>query len=129
MVIYPSALAPLATLSEYPTLGESIAYQLNGLIVVFLALSSIWALMELIGFFFRQHRTAPVPAAKPAPSLPPPALVPGAGPSHEIVAAITAAISAVMEEPYRITAIISLEQARDWAREGRREIFASHKTR
>lgn len=127
MVIYPSALAPLATLSEYPSLGESIAYQLNGLIVVFIALSSIWALMELIGFFFRQQRTAPIPVAKPA--VVPPSPAPQSGPNHEIVAVITASVAAVLDQPYRITAIVSLEQGRDWAHEGRREIFASHKTR
>lgn len=129
MVIHPSALAPLATLSEYPALGESIAYQLNGLIVVFVALSAIWALMELIGFLFRQFRTAPTPAAKPAAISAPAPSLNGHLPRHEIVAAITAAISAVMDEPHRITAIVPLEQAIDWAREGRREIFASHRTR
>lgn len=127
MVIYPSALAPLATLSEHPALGESIAYQLNGLTVVFIALSAIWALMELIGFFFRRFRTAPT--AKPAVLSAPPAPLNGNRPRHEIVAAITSAIAATLDEPHRIVEILPLDQTRDWAREGRREIFASHRTR
>lgn len=128
MVLLPSAPPFLAVLPEYPSVGESIAYQINGLIVVFIALSSIWGLMELIGLFFRQRRTTPA-AAKSA-AHPTPALAPAqGGPSPEIVAVIAASVAVYFDRPHRITAIVDLEDARDWAREGRRDIFASHKTR
>lgn len=134
MVLFAPARPPLATLSEYPSIGESIVYQLNGLIVVFLALSSIWALTELIGLFFRQRATARSSAAAKAAT----SAVPAAeqAPSPELIAVIVASVSAVLDGPHRITAIAPLEEGRDWAREGRdwaregrREIFASHKTR
>lgn len=126
MVLYPSAPLLLATLPEYPALGESIAYQINGLVVVFIALSSIWALMELIGLFFRLRKTTPAVVGKPAPLSGLPALQ---GPTPEVLAAIVAAVATAIDRPHRITAIAPVELGRDWAAEGRRQIFASHKTR
>ena len=67
---------PLATLPAYPSIPESLAFQLNGLIVVFIALGAIWGLMELSGVIFRSQQrrqiAAPVrPAAIPEKFDPP----------------------------------------------------------
>ncbi len=112
----------LLALAEYPSFAESIAYQATGLVVVFLALGSIWAAMELIGRFFRS-RPAPAPAA-PAPApLPTGAIDPAT------VALIAAAVHVTVGGPHRIHAITAADHPVDWAREGRRSHFASHQIR
>lgn len=114
-----------AALPDHPAWLETIVYQINGLIVVFVALGFIWGLLELMGIFFRRSRevrprTAPVPAAMPesCDEI-----------SPELVAAITAAVDATLETPHRIMAVMPAGPELDWAQEGRRQIFASHKTR
>lgn len=127
----PSSLglfAPVfAALPEFPRLGESLQFQFNGLIVVFTALLLIWALVEIMGaaFRFRAQRTAAPAAPKPvaAPVVP-------AGPTPEIIAVITAAVHVALGGvPHRIQGIAPLGIGPDWAREGRRNIFASHQPR
>lgn len=122
---------PLAALPEYPTFGESLAFQLNGLIVVFLALGSIWGLLELMGVFFRRRREQAVaipPASASAAETPAPVAAHGAIPP-EILAVIAAAVATVVNQPHRISQVAAESPSRDWAREGRREIFGSHKLR
>jgi sodium pump decarboxylase gamma subunit len=125
MTITPLVRPPLSTLAEYPDLGDSVLFQLNGLVVVFVALSSIWGVMELMGLFFRRRKAvAPPPAAeKPAG-----AAAPG-GPGPELTAVIAAAVCSTLGERCRIFAITPDTGSLDWAREGRREIFASHRHR
>lgn len=126
---------PLGVLSEHPGVLETITYQLNGLVVVFLALCFIWAVMEVVGLFFRRKAAAEeavVKAAKLAaeeaaalaltnapaePSLPP-----------ELIAVIAAAVKVTLRHKrYKVHAIVPA--ASDWAREGRRQIFSSHSIR
>jgi hypothetical protein len=112
---------PLA-LSEYPGFAELIAFQATGLVVVFLALGSIWAATELIGRFF-SSRPAPAPAV-PAPG---PASVDAIDPATVVL--IAAAVHATVGAPHRIHAITAADHPVDWAREGRRSHFASHQIR
>ncbi len=60
----------IAALPEFPTLRESLAFQTIGLIVVFIALCSIWVLLEIIGLYFRRNgnQTAATPTPAKAPS-------------------------------------------------------------
>jgi hypothetical protein len=125
----PSAAVLLAYLPDFPTLGESFGFQLNGLIVVMLALSSIWGVLELIGLYFKRverlaRAAAPAPAA-PASAVPTTA----SGLAPETVAVIAAAVYATVGGRFRIHAVTPAELPVDWAREGRREIFASHRLR
>ncbi len=126
---------PLGMLSERPGVLEVIAYQLNGLIVVFLALTLIWCCMEIVGLYYKRI-AAKEAAAKKARivaeeaaaaeasvqtdkdiSLPP-----------ELIAAIAAAVKvALRDKRHKIHAIVP--NATDWAREGRRQIFSSHSIR
>ncbi len=123
---------PLATLPEYPNVGESLLYQATGLAVVLIALCTIWFLLELIGVFFKRAdarvKTAPVsPVATAAPAVasePPPGTIPA-----EVVAVIAAAVHVTLGGRHRIHSVTPALSPVDWAREGRREIFASHKLR
>ncbi len=135
---------PLFALAEYPTVGESLRFQFVGLTVVFIVLCSIWAMMEIVGAFFKRRQaaaeaakknaqTAAAPAAPtttPAAPAPVAAAAPSDGPSPEITAVIAAAVHLVCGPRHRIHAIAPVATENlDWAREGRRHIFLSHKTR
>lgn len=117
----------LAEISQKPSIPETLGFQLNGLIVVLLALTMIWGIMEVIGLFFRTQaaNNRPVPVATPLAQ--PSALRPPDNNSipPEVLVAICAAVGfAFSKKTYRIHEITPA--ASDWAREGRRQIFASH---
>lgn len=115
----------LAALPEHPGLGDSVAFQFTGLLVVFLALGMIWAAMALLGLFFK---TRPVPRAAVA-ALPATPAAPKADPlDPALVVAITAAVHATLRAPCRIHAIVPVT-GQDWAQEGRRQLFSSHQVR
>lgn len=130
MTITPFVRPPLSALAEYPSVGDSIEFQLSGLVVVFVALSSIWGVMELMGLYFRRRKApAPRPAAAVVAAAPAPAVQP-AGLDPDIVAVIAAAAAcSTFGGNFRICSITPVTGSLDWAREGRREIFASHRTR
>ncbi len=116
-----------AAIPDYPTLGDSLRFQLTGLAVVFIALGSIWAAMELIGAYFRRHpQPAPAPVSEPTPTPPAPV---EAGPDAATLAIIAAAVHVTISGPHRIHAITAADHPVDWAREGRRHHFASHQVR
>lgn len=118
---------PFAAMPARMELGESLVYQLNGLIVVFAALSAIWLLLEVTGAYFKRQAAATVaPAA--APAAPPPA-APDEVLAPELVAAITAAVHTAVGAGCRIEAIVPAGATGEWAHEGRRQIFASHQLR
>jgi len=137
----------LAALPAHPGFGESLAYQLHGLIVVFIALGLIWVAMTLLGAFFRRYGVAEVPAptadvapvAALTPVLPIVQPIPVPTPMAttvideipaEVVAVIAAAVQLTLRgSAYRIQAIIPVPAGQDWAQEGRRQIFASHQIR
>ena len=131
---HPGSL--LAYLPDYPTVGESLMFQLNGLIVVMLALCSIWGVLEVIGLYFKRadrrvadaKRVAQL-AAIPAEPAKAGQTLGAAGVSPQTVAAIAAAVHAVLGAPHRIHHVKPADAPVDWAREGRRQIFASHKLR
>ncbi|MDR1012096.1 MAG: OadG family protein [Opitutaceae bacterium] len=146
-------LAPslLGTLPEYPSFLETIIYQLNGLIIVFVVLGSLWLLMELIGVWFKRRdaklkesklaaQEAKAAAAAPVPST---TLVPSARPlvtgaiAPEIIAVVTVAVHMVLDgRRHRVVSVSpaaysghAMPHSSAWAVEGRREIFMSHRKR
>ena len=123
----------------HPDLGEVIGFQINGLIVVGAALGLIWGMLELLGAVFRRISAAEAaaadalaasaPAAPARPAAPSPApTAPGAIPETDLVL-IAAAVHAALGPRARIIALSPRPEARDWAVEGRRAIFATHKVR
>lgn len=137
------SLPVAAALAEKPTVLETLGYQLNGMIVVFLALASIWLFLEIVGRFFKRSAAeksaaaaaaaaaapvvpAPVPAAAPASSRAP--VVP-AGLAPELLAAITVAVHVTLGDRARVQAIVPVPLTQAWAHDGRRQIFASHQPR
>lgn len=120
-----SAISLAAALPPHPRLSETIVFQLNGLVVVTLALAAIWGAVEVIGLFFRRS-AVPATVAPPATK---PLEAPLVGVPPEIVAAVSASVCVVLGARYRIHAIVAQPGGLDWAHEGRREIFASHRVR
>lgn len=140
LLLSPLALAPspLLALPEHPTLGESLVYQINGLVVVFIALGLIWAMMEIMGAIFRRvaghqaARAVAVPTvAAPEPTAPAPATAAAAvdGVDPATYAAIVAAVHCTLGQGHRIVGVTSVIDTRDWSREGRRDHFFSHRVR
>jgi hypothetical protein len=133
MSITVYSLWPLAaTLPDHPALGESIIFQLNGLVVVFTALGLIWGLVEVMAFWFkRRARTVaaslptPAPAAAVAPSVPG-----NEGMEPALVAAIAGAIHATLGAATRITSVVRVDAPdHGWSLEGRRQIHSARKVR
>lgn len=125
-------LLPLAAaLPEHPALGDSIIYQLNGLVVVFVALSLIWALMEVSALWFKRRAPAPVRAPLPGPAATPPPVAPAADRLEPaVVAAMAAAVHATLGGRMRITSIVRVDVPdHGWGLEGRRQIHSARKVR
>ena len=133
------SLCLAAALPPRPGFLESVSYQVVGLVVVFIALGSIWLLMELMGWIFRglaRHRDAAALASAPAvPSITPEAPVTPAGITPEVIAVLTAAVNEMLESRGRIVGITSVEahpsefnvQMLAWASDGRRRLLDSHR--
>ncbi len=116
-----------ARLPDFPSLPQSISFQLTGLVIVFIALGSIWLLLEIIGRMFKKASLASKSSAGPASTQAGPT---DGGMPPAVVAAITAAVhQAFAGRPLRIVNVSIPEHATDWALEGRRNIFSSHKVR
>lgn len=111
----------LARLPDHPSLTEKLGYQVNGVLVVFLALASIWLALEIVGKFFQREST---PASlKTAPVETTPAAI-----APEVLAVIAVAVHETFGDRAHISAIVPIgNQA--WAHEGRRQIFSSHQPR
>lgn len=130
-MLNPVCLARVA-LDDYPSMSDLIAYQLTGLVVVFIALGAIWAMVEIVGFFFKR-------AAKPSVAIKPPASAPAPvststssleeGISPQLLAVISASVFAVVGSRARIQSVAISNVAPVWAHEGRRQHFGSHRVR
>jgi glutaconyl-CoA/methylmalonyl-CoA decarboxylase subunit delta len=103
---------------------------ITGFFIVMAVLALMWGLCSATGWYFRSAAArAAVAAAKVAPSAPgapPPAVTDGAIPAEE-VAVIAAAVALLVGGRARIVSVQAGNA--DWSREGRRQIFASHKIR
>ncbi len=117
--------------SQHMSLSENISFQLTGLAVVFIALGAIWMVLTVTGSFFK--RFVPVPTAKAAlpvaAAAPVAATIPDATLDPAIFAVIAVAVHVSLGSKARVHKIITLGGETDWAREGRRQIFTSHKVR
>lgn len=146
-----ASLPLAAALPEDPSLLEQLGTQLNGMLVIFLALASLWIVVDLIGRIQKLLAgksapvapapvvPAPVVAPTPAPAAAPaavavaapaptaaPAPMPGVAP--ETAAVIIAAVHATLGKSARVAQIVPI-MTNTWARDGRRQIFSSHQPR
>ena len=130
-------MIPLAlTLPEYPTLAESLQYQLTGFLVVAFTLGALAFLVGLIGRVFASldKRRASVSAALPGPA---PARTPAPTPAAEeispaVLAAIAGAVAAALGDSrfaIRGVQVADPRQNLAWSAEGRRSIYASRNVR
>ncbi|MDR2673952.1 MAG: OadG family protein [Opitutaceae bacterium] len=118
-----------ARLPDFPSLSQAIGFQLTGLVIVFIALGSIWLLLEIIGRLFKKASLAAKPAPGPSAAGAGAAAAP-TGVTPEAVAVITAAVHQTLPgKALRIVNISTPVHTADWALEGRRNIFSSHKVR
>ena len=134
MIILPAFLA--LTLPEYPTLAESLQYQLTGFLVVAFTLGSLAFLVGLIGRVFASldARRASVSAALPGPT---PARTPAPTAAAEeispaVLAAIAGAVAAALGDSrfaIRGVQVADPRQNLAWSAEGRRSIYASRNVR
>lgn len=148
-----ASLPLAAALPEEPCLLGNLGTQLNGMLVIFLALASLWIVVDLIARIQKLLAgkstpaapapvavapviaPAPAPVAAPAPApapvaavapAPAPAIAPGVTP--ETTAVIIAAVHATLGKSARIAQIVPI-MTNTWARDGRRQIFSSHQPR
>lgn len=114
-----------ASITENPTILESIRYQSVGFTVVMLTLASLWVILEIMGFIFRRLKlTSPSGGASVSSEKVDP----------EVVAVIAAAVESVVKQPHRITSIEAVQvsdhaHTQAWAMEGRRDIHANRGVR
>lgn len=127
-LVAPVSLPALvASLPEYPELGDSIIYQLNGLVVVFTALCLIWGLLELMAVWFKRTARAAKPAAAAVAAQAP---VSPDGIEPQVIAAMAAAVHATLGAGNRITSIVQVDAPdHGWGLEGRRQIHSARKVR
>jgi hypothetical protein len=131
MIPLPASLA--LTLPEYPTLADSLQYQLTGLLVVLFTLGSLALLVGLIGRIFAALDARH--ARPPSASLPAPAPAPSpaeAGISPAVLAAIAGAVAAALGDSrfaIRGVQVADPRQNLAWSAEGRRSIYASRHVR
>lgn len=126
----------LAILPDYPSLNQVVGYQVTGLAVVFIALGSLWFMMELMGAVFRVKaardtaRVAATRAAQPTAPSPPSPLPPSETSPPALIAVIVAAVHTALEgRPHKIVSIQAPETTATWSAEGRRDVFVSHRVR
>ena len=134
MTIFPAILA--LDLPEYPTLAESLQYQLTGFLVVVFTLGSLAFLVGLIGRIFATLDARRVPASAATPTLRPAEAPAPAGSEEEIPSAVLAAIAgavtaALGDSRFAIRGVKVADPRQNlaWSAEGRRTIYASHQVR
>ncbi len=108
-------------IAEIPLFVQSLEH-IIGFIIVMVILAALWLITAGIGRV-AQRVAGPAPSPKAAP----PAQGGLIEPDEEEVAAIGATVALLMGRPSRVVSIQPV--AKDWSREGRREIFASHRIR
>ncbi|MDF9828117.1 Na+-transporting methylmalonyl-CoA/oxaloacetate decarboxylase gamma subunit [Ereboglobus sp. PH5-5] len=128
----------LGVLPEKPSVAETLVYQFNGLMIVFMVLGGLWILFEITGAIFKRHgalvekKKAGARASAAAASAPveasPSAQAEGIAP--EVIAVISASIHvALAGRRHRVLTINAAAHGNEWAAEGRRDIFRSHRVR
>lgn len=124
----------LAKLPAHPVFSDALNFILTGFFLVIGALLILSGLIAVVGYFFKSRDTkakrtpATNPAAPLAPAMPSAPVSSVAGDDEVLAAVIAAAVHVALEgQPHRVIHIEPVSVG--WAREGRREIFSSHRVR
>lgn len=120
----------LAALDRFPSMSENLVFILTGFIFVILVLACLSIATSLIGSAFKRAEGQPAAATAIPASAPTPASEAEEAPQEEeVVPAIVAAAvhMAMGGRPHRIVSI--QRKPTNWAAEGRRDIFSSHRVR
>ena len=125
----------LAEITNQPGFWEQLGFQAAGILVVMLALATLWITVTSIGRVFtagasaaRKQAARAVPAT--AATTPESAAQPADGQvPAETIAVIAAAVAIACERPVRIVTVAPTEESRAWSAEGRREHVHSHRVR
>jgi Na+-transporting methylmalonyl-CoA/oxaloacetate decarboxylase gamma subunit len=117
-------------------LSRFLPYQALGLALVLFALTALFWICALAGWFFgsRARTTPPTDSKAPAPAAQPPAPPPAPAEDPRLLAAIAAAVAVALEN--HAHNIVEIAPAANlapmtsaWAIEGRFQHFSSHKFR
>ena len=128
----------LAKLPAHPLFSDALSFILTGLFLVIGALLILSGLISATGKIFkmRDAKEAPptrlpkatTPVTTPYADLPATPATPEGLDSPALAAVIAAAVHVALEgQPHRVLHIEPVSVG--WAREGRREIFSSHRVR
>lgn len=126
----------LAKLPAHPLFSDALNFILTGFVLVIGALLILSGLIAATGAFFKSKETKASPKVRTSgsPVTTPYADLPAAPTSAEglespaLAAVIAAAVHVALEgQPHRVIHIEPVSVG--WAREGRREIFSSHRVR
>ena len=131
MGLAPIQAAALFDLPDHPTafqvFSSHLPFQLAGLAVVLGTLFVLYLICSAVALCFRPRAVVPVTSPVPA------ALPTDASSDDAVVAAISAAVAVVLDQPHRVLSIrpaaTSSEWLGAWAIEGRFQHFRSHKVR
>lgn len=124
--------SPLALIGTDATFPEYAGFQASGITVVMLTLGGLWlvvaAVSKVVLMVERSVATVPVPKAAFTPPAATP--VPAENVDTRTIAVITAAIHAVCGSRARIVSLNPESgPGQAWSKEGRREIYQSHRVR
>lgn len=131
----PAAILAL-NLPEYPTLADSLQYQLTGFLVVVCTLGSLALLVAVIGRIFIRLEAGRAPSAAPTAVRAMPTAAAPAIADEEISTAVLAAIAGAVaaslgDNRFAIRGVKVADPRHNlaWSAEGRRSIYASHHVR
>lgn len=122
----PLASIPLLSLlAERPGIAEAAGFLVMGFCVVMFVLAALWLFTSVVGQLFIRRAKAVAKSTPPAdsPAVEDPVELP-----PEEIAAMAAAITVVLERPFRIVQVRPYSTSH-WSTEGRRQIFGSHQVR
>lgn len=114
----------MPTIASLENVINSFHY-LVGFFLVIATLAAMWGLCSLIGLYFRGQDKGAAPLSSPDEAPRPAGELPL--PDHVLLAVIAAAADSVVRAPVRVVSIRTTST--DWSREGRRQIFGSHRVR
>lgn len=116
-------------INDRPDFWANVKYQVVGMAVVFIALGLLSLIISIIGKVFASLEGKPSASAPVSPAAAPTKSQTATKDAHTAVV-IAAAVAAMLGSSYKIISISPRDTSEmAWGREGRREIWDSHRFR